>query len=211
MLSTIRVLKPLALSITAAALVLSSSGCQSPRESARGEMLSQAGTFREQLEQMPAMIDDTKTRLLAATSGQNPSRADDFREFSRSLSALREKATLVGREANIAEVNAENYFAEWAKEARRTKSADRPEVREAAAASRAQTDQALGYLTAARKDFAALITSLTNVETRLKASLSDASVAAAQPDVSAAISQSLDVRNRIDRLDEVIDAALAVK
>jgi hypothetical protein len=198
---------PVAALLAAAALT----GCQSQKEKSREEMLSQASTFREQLNKMPAQIDETTKRLVAATAGQNPNRADDLREFNRSLETLRKQAQYVGSEANKAEIDASKYFTAWAKEVKRTPTADRAATREAAALSRAQVDQARSYLDNARNDFLDLIAAYDNASKRLATDLSEQAVMAAQPDVQAAISKSLDVRNRIDRLDDVIDAAVASK
>lgn len=207
-----RFVASIALIPVAAALVVSPlSGCASKKEKAREAMLDQAETFRAKLQHMPAQIDQTTQRLIAATAGQNPHRADDFRSFMSSLDTLRQQAMVVGREANVAEVDSAKYFTAWAQEARHAQSADRPAVREAAKLSRAQVNQAQNYLDAARTNFMDLIKSYDNVAKRLGADLSESSILAAQPDVQNAISKSLDVRNSIDRLDDAIDAALATK
>ncbi|MCC6320704.1 MAG: hypothetical protein IT438_04615 [Phycisphaerales bacterium] len=194
--------------VVAAAGVL---GCQSQSDKAKGQMLSQASKFREQLQGMPAQIDETTKRLVAATAGQNPKRADDFREFNKSLESLRKQAMAVGSEANAAEVDAAKYFTAWTKDATRAPSADRAAVRAEAAASKAQVDQALGYLQQARSDFGDLMAAYDNVSKLMSKDLSESAILAAQKDVQAAMSKSLDVRNRIDRLDDAIDAALASK
>lgn len=199
--------------IPIAAVLVSSplSGCASKKDKAREAMIDQAETFRSKLQRMPAQIDETTKRLIAATAGQNPNRADDYRSFVSSLNTLREQARVVGSEANAAEVDAAKYFTAWAKEAQKSPSADRPAVREAAALSRAQVNQAQSYLDKARDNFMELIGSYDNVAKRLGSDLSEKSVLAAQTDVQNAISKSLDVRNDIDRLDDSIDAAVAAK
>ncbi len=197
--------------VAAAILTAPLSGCTSQKDKARETMINQAETFRAKLQRMPAQIDDTTQKLIAATAGQNPHRADDFRSFTSSLASLRESAMAVGREANIAEVDSAKYFTAWAKEARHAQSADRPAVREAANLSRAQVNQAQSYLDAARTNFLDLVQSYDNVAKRLSGDLSEKAILAAQTDVQNAISKSLDVRNSIDRLDESIDAAVAAK
>lgn len=207
-----RLVASLALIPVAAALVTSSlSGCTSQKDKARDTMMDQAETFRAKLQRMPAQIDDTTKKLVAATAGQNPHRADDFRAFTSSLETLRQDAMAVGREANIAEVDSAKYFTAWAKEARHAQSADRPAIREAAKLSRQQVNQAQSYLDQARGNFMELIQSYDNVAKRLGGDLSEKAVLAAQPDVQNAISKSLDVRNYIDRVDDAIDAAVTAK
>jgi hypothetical protein len=185
------------------------SGCTSKKDKAREEVREQAGSLREELAKMPPQIDATMKRMMAATAGQNPRRADDSREFSRSLATLRDQARLVAREANLAEVDSAKYFTAWAKQVKKTPTADRPDARAASAASRARADQALSYLDKARADFLDLVSHFDNVEKGLARDGTERGIAAVQADVNAAISKATDVRNRIDRLEDELDAALA--
>jgi hypothetical protein len=195
---------PVAAIIAAASLT----GCQSKTDKAKENLVDQAVDFRTQLNKMPADLDDVRSRLLAATSGQNPKRADDFREYSKSLARLRSDAMALGAEANKAEVDAAKYFLAWAKQTKNTAAADRAASRDTAAVGEAKVQEALGYLKRGRTDFNDLIAALSDVEKRLGANLTEQGVLAVQPDVQVALMKELDVRNYIDRLDDAIDAAV---
>jgi uncharacterized phage infection (PIP) family protein YhgE len=187
------------------------SGCQSSKERAREATLSELGSFQQELNRMPGLIDETVQRLTTVTSGQNPRRASDFREFNKSVDALRERANLVAREANRAQANASTYFIEWTREANRASPADRPAIDAEAAARRTNHDIALSTLQNARRNFTSFVDNLTNIQTKLTESLSEESVMAVQPLVSRAINDSVNTRNLIDRLDDQINAALSRK
>lgn len=187
------------------------SGCQSSKDKARESTMAHASSFQEELNKMPALLDETVQRLTSVTSGQNAKRADDLREFNKSLTVLRDRANLVARESERAQADANKYFLEWTKEANRASTTDRPAVDADAATRKARYDTALGYLQNARKDFTSYVDSLTQIQTKLTASLSEESVMAVQPLVSRAINDSVNVRNMIDRLDDHINAALARK
>ncbi len=187
------------------------SGCKSKTEKAGDTMKDQAMSFRDSLDRMPAQIDEVQRRALAAGAGQNPNRADDIREFNKSVATLRDNARVVASEANAAEVDANKYFTAWAKQAQKTNAADRPAVRAEAKASREQVNTALGYLERARDKFNTLMGSLDKVQSGLAKDQSEAGIVALQPDVAKIVSQSMDARNYIDRLKETIDAALATK
>lgn len=195
--------------IGVASAIAPMSGCQSSKDKAAESTLSQLGTFQQELQKMPALLDDTVQRLTRVTSGQNPKRADDFREFNKSLAALRERANLVARESERAQADAGKYFLEWTKEANRAAPADRPAIDAERAGRKANYDIALGYLQSARKDFTNLVNSLTEIQSKLTASLSEESVMGVQSLVSRAINDSVNTRNMIDRLDDQIAAALS--
>src|SRR5690348_13471809 len=95
--SRIAVTGSVAVAILAGAMVGAGglAGCQSKREKARDEMVGQAETFRETLNRIPPQLDEVGRRLSAASSGQNPRRAGDVREFSKSLETLREQGRVV--------------------------------------------------------------------------------------------------------------------
>ena len=185
------------------------SGCNSPKEKAAESTLSQLGTFQQELQKMPALLDDTVQRLTRVSSGQNPNRADDFREFNKSLASLRERANLVARESERAQADASKYFLEWTKEANRAAPANRPAIDAERASRKANYDIALGYLQSARKDFTSFVDRLTEIQTKLTASLSEESVMGVQSLVSRAINDSVNTRNMVDRLDDQIAAALS--
>lgn len=187
------------------------SGCQSKKEKARESTLAELGSFQQELDKMPALLDDTVQRLTRVTSGQNPNRADDLREFNKSLAALRERANLVARESERAQADAGKYFLEWTKEANRAPTAARPAIDAEAASRKANYDIALGYLQNARRDFTSYVENLTAIQTKLTQSLSEESVMGVQSLVSRAINDSVNTRNMIDRLDDQIAAALSRK
>lgn len=187
------------------------SGCNSPKEKAREKTMAELGSFQEELTRMPGLLDDTVQRLTRVTSGQNPNRADDFREFNKSLSALRERANLVARESERAQADAGKYFLEWTKEANRASTADRPAIDAAAASKKTNYDIALDYLQSARRDFTSYVDNLTKIQTQLTSSLSEESVMSVQSLVSRAINDSVNTRNMIDRLDDRVNAALSGK
>ncbi|GEM_PF-4473045 len=184
-------------------------GCQSRKEKARESTLAELGSFQQELEKMPALIDDTVQRLTRVTSGQNPNRADDLREFNKSLATLRERANLVARESERAQADAGKYFLEWTKEVNRAPTAARPAIDAEAASRKANYDIALGYLQNARRNFTSFVDNLNTVQAKLTESLSEKSVMGVQPMVSRAINDSVNTRNMIDRLDDQIAAALS--
>lgn len=186
-----------------------STGCQSQKDRAGDRLAEQSLTFQKQLDQMPAEIDAAIQRLQAATSGQNPRRADDFREYTKQVEALKARARVVGSEADRAEIDGAKYFTAWAKAAKNAPVADKAAVREAAAVKKENYDAALGYLSKARADFRNLVSDLDAVTNQLKGNLTEQGILDAQPMVGRATSKALDVRNMIDRLDDSINAALA--
>jgi hypothetical protein len=195
--------------LLSAALLAPLTACQSSKDKAREGAMAEVSSFQEELQRMPALLDDTVNRLTRVTSGQNPDRADDLREFNKSLAALRERANLVARESERAQADASKYFLEWTKEANRASTTDRPAIDAAAAARKSNYDIALGYLQKARQDFTSYVDRLTQIQSKLSASLSEESVMGVQSLTSRAINDSVNVRNMIDRLDDQINAALA--
>ena len=187
------------------------SACSSKAEKAHDVMLDQASDFRESLKKIPPQLDDVNKRMFKAAEGQNPNRAQDVREFSKSLESLRAQARVVASEANKAEIDANKYFTAWAKDAKRADAADRPAIRADAKASKEQVNIALRYLDTARDDFRELLGTLDGIETKLKADQSESAIQALLPNVGRAQVKTNDLRNYIDRLNESIDAALAAK
>lgn len=186
-------------------------GCESQKDKAADSTRAAVGNFQDELNKMPQLIDDTTEWMRKATSGQNARRADDFREFQKSLAKMRERANLVAREQLDASKNSEAYFRAWAREANRTKAADRPMVDEQIAASKSNRDIALGYFENARKSFTDLVASMTSIETRMSKDMSEAAVMGLDKDVTRAINDALATRNSIDRLDDQINAVFAAR
>jgi hypothetical protein len=205
------ILSASALGLIAVAALAPLSACQSSKDKARESTMAELGSFQQELEKIPSLLDDTVQKLTRVTSGQNAHRADDLREFNKSLSALRDRANLVARESERAQADASKYFLEWTKEANRASAANRPAIDAEAAARKSNYDIALGYLQNARKDFTSYVDRLTQIQTRLTSSLTEQSVMDVQPLVSRAINDSVNTRNMIDRLDDQINAALSRK
>lgn len=186
-------------------------GCASNKEKAHDELLAQASTFRESLKKIPPQLDEVSKRMSAAGTGQNKNRADDVREFSKSLAKLREQGRMVASEAARAEVDTQKYFTAWAEQAQHANMADRPAARSGYMASRENADTAMRYLSTARDNFRQLMASLDSMEAKLKADQSESGIMAIQKDFGTATVKTMELRNYIDRLNESIDAALAKK
>ena len=186
-------------------------GCQSKKDKAAESTKAAVSTFQSELNKMPELIQSTSDWMVKATSGQNPKRADDFREFQKSLTKMRDRASLVAREEALAVADSDKYFRAWVKEANRTKPADRAAIDETIAASKAKRDISLGYFENARKSFTNLAATMTSIEGRMAKDMSEAGVMALQQDVSRAVTDAMNTRDYIDRLDDQINAALAAK
>lgn len=185
------------------------SGCKSEKDKAAQETKAQVSSFRSDLGKLPKMIDNTMSELTKVTGGQNPKRADQFREFQKDLSTMRSQARMIASEAAKAEADSNAYFAAWAKESNRAAAADRPKIDEKMAISKANRDTALEYFTNARRDFSAMVASLTEIETKLQKDMSDTGVQSIMGLYDNATRDSVRARGTVERLVEQIDAALA--
>lgn len=194
-----------------ASLVSGAVSCESKKERAAEASAASVADFQQQLDQMPALIDSTMNRLIAVTTGQNPNRADDFREFQKDLSSMRDRARMVAAEYEKASRNTSEYFRQWARESDRTPSADRATIDAEIAQSEARRNIALGHFNAARRDFTNLINTLDGVEKSLAGNLTEANVQALGTKVGSAITDAGKLRDQIARLDDMISAALAPK
>lgn len=184
-------------------------GCASRSDRARESSLAGIDSFQQRLDGMPNVIDAAVNDMMEATSGQNPNRAADFQAFKRSLANMRDAANHVGAQYEQALGDSSSYFREWNREARNASGADRAAMDAQIASGMATREQALEYFSQARTHFLSLVESMTAIETRLTASLSEQAVLDAQPQIQSALVEATNTRNYIDRLDETLDSVRA--
>ncbi|MBX3386496.1 MAG: hypothetical protein KF768_07985 [Phycisphaeraceae bacterium] len=186
-------------------------GCQSQKDRAARATVRSVGDFQRQLQEMPAHIDATMNQLIATTSGQNPRRADDFREFQKGLESMRGQARLVASEYDRASRDSSEYFRQWMRESNRAPASERAAIDADIARNASNREIALGHFNSARRDYNRLINTLNDVETSIAKDMSEKNVLAMGDNVARAITDAGSLRDQIARLEESIAAALMRK
>jgi hypothetical protein len=187
-------------------------GCTTQQERDRKVARKSASEFRSDLDKMPGQIDRVISDLTSLTSTANTNRTATFNDYTRNLNALREQARSLGEQADAASIDATRYFRDWADSALKEKD---PASREAALKGLDQRRQAVAdatsYLERGKAETRRLINSLDEIRTKLSGNLSQGQIDSVSGLVESSIRDSVNVKEYVARLDEQIDAVLAIK
>lgn len=202
-----------ALAVSAALLAagVAPLGCNNA-ERAREEARSSARTFRSTLEGLPNNVDATINQLVELTAANNSRRGETFRNFSRELGFMENRANELGRQADLAQSNADAFFREYISQSMASRD---PAVRKAAMDSvstrRDAVNTALSILDDGRRQYRELFANLRDIQNRLRTDMSPAAINNLSPQIQAAIRQGNDVKDYVAALDDRIDALLNIQ
>ncbi len=202
------------LSLAFAALLIPalSSGCASSTERARTEARDSAESFQKSLVELPRKIDATTDKLLSLQSTATTDKAEAFRDFSKALDSQQRAAEDLGKQADAAAADSEEFFRKYVEDAM---SGRDPAARKAAMDSissrKDARDAAMSYIEKARKSYRDLAGSLRDVQNDLRNDLSPAAISKQSPKIQKVVQQAKDVKDYVARLDEQITTALNIK
>ncbi|HBS29101.1 MAG TPA: hypothetical protein DEB06_06540 [Phycisphaerales bacterium] len=186
-------------------------GCATQAERARSTARSSATDFQRSLEGLPSRIENTLTSLNQVTAGNNTNRAASFREFSQALQFQQDAATRLGRQADAAQANSQEFFRQYIAQAMASRDpAARQNAMDSLAGRQDAVNSALRFLNDGRNQYREFAGTLRDLQNDLRVDLSQASIDRLTPRVQAAIRQGTDLRNYIDRLDEQLNAVLNI-
>jgi uncharacterized protein (DUF3084 family) len=185
-------------------------GCASAERS-REEARASASSFQSSLQKLPPSIDSTLKALAETISTGNTNRAESFREFSQQLNYMNSFAERLGKHADAAQANAQEFFRQYTEEAMSSRD---PAARSAAMANLTSRQDAVEtaawYLNQGRNKYREFAGTLRDIQNQLRGDLSPAAVERMTMKVQAVIAEGNDVRNYVDRLDEQIDSILSI-
>jgi len=202
-----------ALALSAAVLTagLAPTGCNNA-ERAREQARTSAKNFRSTLEALPNNVDATINQLVQLTAENNTRRGETFRDFSRELGFMENRANELGRQADIAQSNADAFFREYVSQSMASRD---PAVRQAAMDNvsnrRDAVNSALSILDDGRRQYRELFANLRDIQNRLRTDLSPAAINNLSPQIQAAIRQGNDVKEYVAALDDRIDSILNIQ
>lgn len=184
-------------------------GCAVDSEAQRAEARGAAGSFRNSLDDMPAQIDETMSKMMALADNRTGDKSQTLSEFSKSLAKMDADARALSAHADRANQDTEAYFRQWEREAIRSENTSLKD--ETVAQRRARYQNARAYLGDARKNYLELTENLHAIERMYQRGGIDSTDPGVSAMIEDAIKDSVNVKNSIARLGEQIDTALGVK